>query len=155
MGYSYDARGHLCCDACPISDGVRRRPCPFGYCSSRALCKVCYARTKATGEHTKAAHESCRIRSEEYAERERTRVALLASGKAVRCSALNAGTFTEGPYKGFSRVHVLFRSANGTTIGRYTTAAAYSEVPFNVPATPETYECYGPVTLAPSSYQDS
>ena len=90
MGYSYDLQGHLCCDACPVSSGVRKRPCPFRHCPSAALCKACYARTKATGEHTKARHESCRIAAEKYASIERITQAVLASGKGAVYSLVMA-----------------------------------------------------------------
>lgn len=70
MGYSYDYRGRLCCDACGKSGGVRRRTCPHKVlgnslrtqqrvalpaCSAPALCKECYA--KHGGQ--KGLHDGC------------------------------------------------------------------------------------------------
>jgi hypothetical protein len=70
MGYRYDDAGHLCCDRCGKSGGVRKRKCPYKvlrhslngprrwlpYCHPLALCGACYA---AMGGQT-GVHRECR-----------------------------------------------------------------------------------------------
>ena len=50
MGYSYGytagGRMALSCQQCFHVGGVRKRPCPVGYCPDAALCPVCYARER-------------------------------------------------------------------------------------------------------------
>lgn len=41
MGYCTDHRGRLCCDFCGNAGGVRRVPCPFGYCPPVCACASC------------------------------------------------------------------------------------------------------------------
>ena len=53
MGYSYGytagGRMALSCQQCFHVGGVRKRPCPVGYCPDAALCPVCYARERQDG----------------------------------------------------------------------------------------------------------
>ena len=66
---------------------------------------------------------------------------------AVRCSAL--GVTDDRP------VHVLFRRADGTTIGRYMSHATYAAIPPLEPATPADYARHGEVTEAPDGFNYS
>lgn len=150
MGYCYQGK-RLVCDSCGGVGTTRKRACPFRYCPARAACATCYARQRAAGEHSKAAHASCARRSEEMRERDARHAALLAAGEAVRCSALGV-TAASGGRVSDERVHVLFRRADGTTIGRYMSAATYHAIPFLEPATPADYARHGEVTEAPDGF---
>ena len=69
MGYRYDKAGHLCCDRCGKSAGVRKRTCPYKvlghsldgprrwlpYCPPLMLCGFCYT---AMGQ--RLMHRECR-----------------------------------------------------------------------------------------------
>lgn len=80
---------------------------------------------------------------EEYARSDARRAAMLASGAAVRCSAMSVSG---------GRVHVLFKQGPGY-VGRYMSGADYEKVPLMANATPEDYAAAGAVlTEAPGDY---
>ena len=66
------------------------------------------------------------------------RVDMLASGKAVRCSALGAG----------ERVHVLFEKSGGVTIGKWMSGKTYDAFPLLDNVTLEMFEAVEGVALA-------
>jgi len=80
---------------------------------------------------------------EPYRAHERQAAQILADGKALRCSALTAGP---------DRVHVLFRLADGSLVGRYMSHAAYDAIPLLENATPEDYAKHGELTEAPPAF---
>lgn len=146
MGYSYTSVngkcGRLCCDSCGSDEKVRKVKCPYGWCPAPALCPDC--RHKHAHELTPAAHAQCKASVERSAalhERERQ---LLAAGIPVRCSALNAGD---------NGVHVLFRLADGKTLGYYMEDETYAAIPYYQPATPDDYLKFGELTIAPADFQ--
>lgn len=146
MGYSYSASGALVCDECGKTGGVRKRPCPFGYCYPPALCGPC---NTETGASRKARHVGlgCEKGHAEHVAREARRRALLEGGAALRCSA-RGETGPDGRY----RVHVLFRKADGSTVGRYMGKETYDAIPLLVDATPEDFAKLGAVTDAPAAF---
>jgi hypothetical protein len=88
----------------------------------------------------------CKQQSDMMRDRDARAAKLLADGFALRCSAMGVGV-------GVARqVHVLFRRADRTTIGRYMSSFTYSCIPLLENATPEDYERYGDVVEAPSDY---
>lgn len=145
MGYCYQGR-KLVCDSCGGVGTTRKRPCPFGYCPARAACADCYKRQRAAGEYTKAAHAICGARDAQAKERDARQRALLAAGEAVRVAALGVDDEQGSP-----RVHVLFRRADGSTVGRYMSHETYSAIPPLAPATPAHYAAHGEVTEAPGT----
>jgi len=147
MGYSIDAlTGRLCCDNCPNYTGVRRVRCPWNYCPAAALCPDCrkvvpYGSRKPA--NVAKYHPTCEAASASYkAERERE-AALLASGAAVRCSALGGRD---------GRVHVLFKRRDGSREGRYMSHATYDAIPLRTPATIEDYAKLGALEPAPVDF---
>jgi hypothetical protein len=83
MGYGYDHHGHLACDGCGTTGGVRKRRCPFkvrddnlrsaerpvlDYCTAPALCQNCVAKEGGAGK--RGVHKRCaepaRARQAEY-----------------------------------------------------------------------------------------
>jgi len=139
MGYCYQGR-KLCCDACGKA-GARKKKCPSGWCQPMAVCPEC---SKSRKVELKAYHvkNECAAKSAEFHARLAHEAALLAEGKALKCSAMNVG----------EKVHVIFKLGNGSHEGRYMSAAVYDAVPYNVPATPEEYAKHGEVLPAPSEY---
>jgi hypothetical protein len=148
MGYCYEGR-KLVCDACSTAGAIKVR-CPFNWCQPTALCRACRAgKCKGFGSKNPVTvakfHPTCEAASRHFKAQQDRAAALLAEGKAVRCSALNAD--------GGSKVHVLFKKADGTCIGRYMSPAAYGSIPILEPATPEDYEALGGIlTEAPDDF---
>lgn len=64
-GRSASGRMALACDACGHVGGVRRRPCPVGYCPSFHGCAACYAKYRQDGTWAKA-HAECPRQHAEY-----------------------------------------------------------------------------------------
>ena len=150
MGYCYESgrngrRGRLCCDVCNKAGGVRKYPCPFGYCQPIAACRNC-RRDKAR-EFGKEAHREngCERMHAEFEANLRLSQSLLASGKAVRCSALSTDD---------GRVHVLFRKQDGTTVGHYMAHETYDAHPLGTPRTVDDYAAVGPLEPAPPEFGD-
>lgn len=135
MGYSYTMSGALCCDNCGKSGRVKKIPCPHGSCPSAALCPKC--QKTVTIPHTHCAAFAADMRAREAREAE-----IVATGGALRCSAMQAGP---------GRVHVLFRTSTGT-VGYYMTDAAYKAIPLLHPATPDDYRQHCELTTAPPNY---
>jgi hypothetical protein len=147
MGYSYTMSGALCCDGCSASKGVKKVPCPHGWCQPAALCAAC--RTKAKGDlfagTPRSTHAGCAAASAAFKARQAQESALIVSGADVRCSAMIARhdrTLT----------HVLFRNAREETVGWYMPREVYAAIPTFQPATPDDYRQHGELTPAPSSY---
>jgi hypothetical protein len=132
MGFCYDYRNRLCCDACDEAGGVRKRPCPFGYCGPAALCKACYAKHRA--EFTKAAHEHCRKASEECKARWAREESMIAAGQLIRCAALQQDD---------GLVKVWFKGRNDSKVIYFMEPATYAAFPLGEIATPEDYRQRG------------
>lgn len=115
MGFSYDSRHRLCCDVCDKSGGVRRVPCPAGYCQDYALCPACRKspdiRARIAARHVNCAALSASFKAELDAE-----AAAAAAGHAVLASALGQPD---------GRVHILFRYATGEYVGAYVKPGVY------------------------------
>lgn len=112
MGYSYDLSGRLCCDACPVSNGVRKVHCPFGYCPATALCKEC--RKTHKDKLSKAHHRERGC--------EKSHLAFQAEQDAEKAHHA-AGTYTlkaaVGLFDGTGRVCVTFWLGTGETFRDY------------------------------------
>lgn len=147
MGYCYSFEGLLCCDICGKTGNVRKVKCPFGWCQSIAACPDC--RKSHSHEFGKAAHQAlgCEKYSKDFDAKERLKDQLMASGQAVRCSALSSPTDSDP-----ERVHVLFRTASGACIGFFMATATYHAYPLLTPTVPDDYRKHGELTPAPSSY---
>lgn len=140
MGYCYDKNGRLCCDSCGAAPAVKV-PCPFNSCPSMALCRACKEkhRDKQSREFHRA--HGCERNHLEYVRQIEERRALLASGRALRCSAL-------GVPRG---VHVLFESLRGT-VGYFMSEETYRALPLGVNATVEDFAAHGALEPAPASF---
>ena len=141
MGYSYNKNGQLICEFCGCSFGVKKYPCPFGWCQPIASCKDCKKKYAVAFSVDK--HRDCEKESKNFAEKQKQEQMILDKGKAVRCSALGITN---------SIVHVLFRKQDGSTIGRYMSQQTYRSIPILVSATPDMYAVLGPIKDAPCSF---
>lgn len=146
MGYSYDARGHLCCDCCPASDGVRKRACPFGYCKPTAMCAPCRAKYPAAAWRKLHRDGGCDVAHERFQARERAKVAALEEGRAVLSAAL-------GFFDGTGRVQVVFDTRDGP-IGRVIHETIYDKRDDDAVCTLDEFERLhgGPFPVAPSDF---
>lgn len=101
MGFSFDDRGRLCCDACPVSGGVRKMRCPWGYCYPVALCAEC--RKKHKDKLGKKFHreQGCERKHEIAVQENRERQDKLNAGKLILSSAV-------GLFDGSGLVRVTF-----------------------------------------------
>ena len=146
MGFRFREYSKLHCDKCDCSGGVRKRPCPFGWCPPCALCPACYREIRSTGGFSKQTHGGCAMQQAAFRLEKIREQELLNEGRAVRCSALSV----EG-----GRVQVLFRLKDGTTIGRFMSGECYNAIPLMKVATPEDYEALGigEIDIAPGEYQ--
>lgn len=90
MGYSYDSNHRLCCDFCGAAGGVRKYPCPFGYCPSAAACALC--RKQHSTAFSKDYHRdmSCEAAHQRFVREHAEKAALLAQGEYLlaACSLL-------------------------------------------------------------------
>lgn len=145
MGYCYDNRRRLCCDACGRAGDVRKMTCPFQYCPAPALCLACGVERAATLSQAAHRQRGCESGRAALLERESQRQALLKAGEPVRCSALRV----DGPEG--HRVHVLFQATAGT-VGFFMSRDTYDVVPLLETATPERFRSFGPIEPAPSSF---
>jgi len=143
MGHSY-SNGLLCCDICGYAGGVKRYPCPFGYCKRVAACEKC--RKMHTKQFSKKHHRThkCEANSIAFNEKIQKETNMITAGKPVRCSAKTIDTDT---------VHVLFRTTQGTT-GRYMTPATYHSIGLGSPATPDDFAAHGTIVTAPDTFFD-
>lgn len=139
MGYCYDARGLLCCDACGQSGGVRKHKCPFGWCPRIALCPRCKS------EHpeylTKAYHRehgSCEENHLRYEREQAARQRILDEGKFLRCSALQHN----------GRVKVIFRNKDRKERAFWMAPRNYQGLGYGTATTSEDYKARGKVTKA-------
>jgi hypothetical protein len=144
MGYSYsiDPRTRykaLDCDVCGRPGGVRKVPCPFGYCPAIAICPAC--RSKHPEYTSKASHQKqgCEKRHLEFQRREAREKQLLAQGKYLRCSALGHG----------DKVKVIFRGNAGEK-ACLMSQEIYRAIPLGTPATVDDYKKLGKVIEAQS-----
>jgi hypothetical protein len=143
MGYCYQGN-QLCCDRCGGVGGVRKVPCPFGYCPATALCPECKRKCPEVSSKASNRVGGCEKGHLEFVRREQEAKDMLGAGKLLRCSALSAGP---------DRVHVLFRDMNGATTGYYMSEATYRSHPLGTNVTPEMYEAFGPLEPAPAEYE--
>jgi len=92
MGYSYDMRGRLACDACGAAEGkTRKRTCPhrvhyatggsLPYCYPSALCPTCYAKHKPT------LHKDCAEGAARQTAKEQEKAIRFAAGEYERRTA--------------------------------------------------------------------
>lgn len=88
MGFCFDDRGRLCCDACPTSGGVRKMKCPWGYCYPVALCAEC--RKKHKDKLGKKFHreQGCEQKHFVAVRENAERKAKLDAGKLILASAV-------------------------------------------------------------------
>ena len=146
MGYSYErtSTGHkaLCCDICGKAGGVRKIKCPFGYCQAVATCSDC-KKTKAEELRQHHITNRCEELHNKFQAEEKRKADLIASGKPVRCSALQ--------FNDPSMVHVLFQMKDGT-IGYKMSRETYHAIELGVPATPDDYRKHGKLEDAPSDF---
>lgn len=113
MGYSFESRGGrslLCCDSCGTAGGVRKVPCPAGYCPAVALCAGCrkdpVKKARLAAMHVE---NDCKGASERFAAKLAAEAAVLATGAYAFCAALNvSGT-------GGEKVAMTFRNQDGDT----------------------------------------
>jgi hypothetical protein len=142
MGFCYEGR-KLVCDVCSAA-GARKRKCPFGYCSSLAVCKTCWNGPKFAKGAWKASHKAhgCDVKHAAYVAKEAEKAAMLAEGKLLRVAALGKGDGT---------VHVIFRGKDGE-VGYLMSKEAYDAFPLGAPVTPEDYATVGTLTPAPTSF---
>jgi hypothetical protein len=121
MGYCYDHRNRLCCDACGNAGGVRKRICTatvltdslrgprstLRYCSPPALCPTCYRkRGSAAGIHADCAEYAANAQ-QEYDAIE----AALDAGESLSISAWGSWH----PQVPDGMVGLCFASRNGNT----------------------------------------
>ena len=141
MGYTYTRAGGLCCDNCGTSGGVRKVPCPHGWCPSTALCKDCRTKLKPT-MHTW--HINCAANSAKATAASEDRLRKHAAGMPTLCSGLLT--------KDRSVVHALFEIGN-TVIGYYMPRTDYDRRNDLPPyPTPDDFKAFTTLTPAPSSF---
>lgn len=142
MGFSY-CGGALCCDACGSTLGTRKVPCPVGWCPSVALYTTCRNKPENKLEQRRKDHEArgCNRCSTEARARQADADRRLAAGEYLRCSALSTGD---------GRVHVLFRGADGSTIGLFMDAACYRALPLVTNASPDDFARLGIGEISPA-----
>lgn len=128
MGFCYDFGGLLCCDLCNSSGGVRKKPCPYGYCQKTAYCPACWAKENHA-ERLKR-HAPCKIAEADYQERQQEKERLLRAGFYLRTAAL---TMDSG------RVKVIFRDGTGAERAFFMSHSAYDAVPIGFNAVIEDY----------------
>jgi hypothetical protein len=144
MGYCYDMRGRICCDACGDSGQTRKRTCPhkvsypnggsLPYCPAPALCSACYEKHKAT------LHQDCKEGAAKSTARYAAEAARVQSGDPQVKAAF--GDWHEKVPKGF--VGVLFEDKDrreiyklmpanhylgGGFLGDYTSAEPWPDMP--------------------------
>lgn len=135
MGYCYQD-GKLCCDACGAVGGVRKRRCPYGWCSAPAICRSCWQngeREKCKSYH---AELNCQDKSAQYAREKAEERALLNQGAWIR----SAVVAEDG-----GRVKVWFRNKNGEELVQWMAPETYNALPLLKPYTPADYALHGEV----------
>jgi hypothetical protein len=141
MGFCYEGK-KLVCDICSAVGGVRKIKCPSGYCQAVAQCPECRKTKRLKREHPDY-HQYCAARSAAYKAEQEYRAAVIESGQPVRCSALSVGE---------NKVHVLFQTKGGGTLGYYMTSETYNALPMLRTYTPSDYRKFGELTEAPANY---
>ena len=146
MGYCYTADGRLACDYCSGTP-ARKYSCPFGWCPPIAACRKC--RKLHADQFRQPFHRShgCERQAAESKTRDDRERELMAAGLPVRCAALAI----DGHPKELE-VHVLFRKADGSTVGHYMSTATYRALPTLDPFTIEDYRQHGPTIEAPATF---
>lgn len=139
MGYCTDNQGRLCCDICGAAGGVRRYPCPFGYCPQTAACPNC--RKLQNKRFCRAAHRAhgCERRHNEMMQRDAERKELIAAGRLVRCAAVQ-----DGP-----GVKVWFESKEGRDHLRWMSSETYQSFELLQNVTLEDFQAVGLVVESP------
>jgi hypothetical protein len=139
MGYSYSGN-KLCCENCGKASGVRKRPCPHGWCQPHALCTGCYATAKP---QWKEVHAKCIAPAREYAAKKLAEKQALDEGKYLRCSALGIDN---------NRTHVLFRNKSDQYVGLYVPSSVYRSYALSAILTPDDFQERGGATPAPAHF---
>ncbi len=137
MGYSYDQDGHLCCDVCDHSGGVRKHKCPWNWCQAIALCPQCRVaeRYLLTNEYHRG--RGCEKFGKEFRALALERHSLLTGGQCVRCAAL----------RHYDQVKVIFRGQR-SEFAYLMEPSTYYAIPLLVNATPEDYAKIGTIRRA-------
>jgi hypothetical protein len=130
MGYCFDRRGRLVCDSCGVSGYVRKRPCPYGYCQSAALCGSCKTKHRFMD---KEYHAECKVGHERYLAREAAKQARLDAGDYLRVCAHGKET----------HVDVVFRNKEGKEVTYAMSSDAYHSISYLENASPEDYRSKG------------
>jgi hypothetical protein len=145
MGYCYQGR-KLCCDFCGHA-GARKVPCPFGYCQADAVCNLPACKTARKDKMGRAAHRArgCEQRHAAFVEDETLTAAMIEADLPVRCAALNQDGHG---------VQVLFRTKDGSCVGRYMSAEVYRALPGMEAYTMLDYENIAghPLEVAPGDF---
>lgn len=141
MGFCYEGR-KLVCDNCSTA-GARKHKCPFGYCSSCALCKECVKTVKASGKW-KEIHKNCKANHEAFAAKEAEKVAIVEAGGFLRVAAMGTKD---------GKVRVLFRGKTGD-VGYTVEKTTYDAFPLGANVTPEDFAKVGELTPAPATFDD-
>jgi len=96
MGWTFErnyrtGRMMLCCDDCGKSGGVRKFPCPFGWCQAYAFCPECAKKHKPKSAAYRERHRAagCEKAAKRSQYEHELRESLMASGKWVRKAAVN------------------------------------------------------------------
>jgi hypothetical protein len=141
MGYSYTAAGKLCCDVCDNDGGVKKYPCPFGWCQPIALCPECKAKHP---EYVSKAHHrerGCERQHLEFERQKKERQDLIDAGQVVRCAALSHQEHP-GP-----NIKVIFKGKIGER-AFWMSQETYHSLPLVDNATPADYRRHGPIMEA-------
>lgn len=142
MGYSYTMDGKLCCDHCGAAGGIRKIPCPVGYCPASALCKDCRNDPEIKRKSAEYHARVCVPGHERYMKEQEHRALILKTGAFIRTAALNHH-FNDG-----TMVKVCFRNQERAERFYWMAPETYDAFSLMANVTPQDYAQRGQVAPA-------
>jgi hypothetical protein len=141
MGFCYQGK-KLVCDICGHA-GARKMKCPVGWCQAYACCPSAECKAKLAKHRREVCQVKCREHSARFKAEREQEAKLLADGQAVRCAAMSQPD---------GSVLVLFRYADGSSVGKFMAPEVYHKHPMAVPRVIADYAAHGPLVDGPSEF---